>query len=662
MIVWLNYYLEVTAIRLVSSKSGKAAPDDVVKDLKTEESAVQESNAEEGRFDLKKTTKRKKSRKGLAAVIIVIAVLIAAGGAFAYAGYSAANSDVIFPNVSAYGVNVSRMTKSAAAAALEQSEEFQVYRDKVVAIDFPGEQRLEITAEEAGLTVDPQKLAEEMYAQGRGETFKSGGKINFFEGAVGYVQHLLNLSSDDLTSILSVDRDMVMPFIEAKAASVNSELLDNVVNIDDDKVTIIKGASGMLMDTEAIYALIENAFQTHNFEPIEYTPQTTKPREITVEEIKEMVWSDPVSAEFDEKFNVSESQDGITFDEQAAFDALYEADYGDTVVIPLMITPPEHTTEELASLLFRDVLSEHSTDLTASKVRSMNVQLAAEAINGLVLMPGEVFSYNDVVGQRTTEKGYGEAPAYVNGDTTLEIGGGICQVSSTIYYCTLLANLQITERHYHTFQVTYLPPGMDATVSWNGPNFRFTNSTEYPLKLETYREGQKLFVKLHGTKTDDTYVKMTYDVLETLPYKSEYRADDTLAPGTTKLKDRGTTGLRVRTYRTVYAADGTEISKKEESVSRYKGHTQVTLVPAAELEAYLNGTGGSAPAANEDDAPPADHESIDIPANDPNGTETLPEPTPGLWSEPSPEPTENPDSQRPAWLGNSVWSESNSVL
>lgn len=651
--------MEVNTIKLVSSKLGKSAPIHAVNNRNSEETAPKRKASRE----VSGSGKTRRARKGGVAAIIIAAITAAAVcGAFAYAGYYAVSSNDIFPNVSAYGVDVSRMTKSAAADALRRSDALQAYRDKAVTIYFPGDQRLEISAEESGLTTDVNALAEELYALGRGTSFVSTGKVNFIEGAIGYIRHLLNLSSGDLTNALSVDRDIVMPIVEAKADAVNSELSDNVITVDDDKVTVIKGASGMSADAETIYALIETAFQTRNFEPIEYTPQTTEPREITVDEIKAMVRRDPVNAEFDAEFNVSESMNGVTFDEDTARDALANAGFGDTVVIPLVTIPPERATEDLEAMLFRDILSEHSTDLTASKTRSMNVQLAAEAINGLVLMPGGIFDYNEVVGQRTVEKGYGEAPAYVNGDTTLEIGGGICQVSSTIYYCTLLANLEIVERHYHTFQVTYLPPGMDATVSWNGPNFRFANSTEYPMKIETYRDGQKLFVKLLGTKIDDTYVQMTYNVLETLPYQSEYRADDTLEPGTTKLKERGTTGLRVRTYRTVYAADGSEISKKEEAVSRYKGHTQITLVPTAELDAYLNGTGGTPAVTEDDNAPAVDHESSDIPTSEPSVAEPSPKPEPepepstaGLWSEPiddepDPEPTPNQDSQRPEWL------------
>jgi hypothetical protein len=197
-----------------------------------------------------------------------------------------------------------------------------------------------------------------------------------------------------------------------------------------------------------------------------------------------------------------------------------------------------------------------------------------------------VFSYNDVVGQRTTEKGYGKAPAYVNGATLQEVGGGICQVSSTIYYCTLLADLEIVERYPHTYAAPYLPLGMDATVSWNGPNFRFKNSAEYPIRIEAWRDGSELHVQLIGTKTDDTYIEMTYELLETIPVSIEYREDASLAPGETKTAERGTNGSRVRTYRTKYAADGTVISKKLEANSRYSGHKREILVALGELEVY----------------------------------------------------------------------------
>ncbi|MFR6425641.1 MAG: VanW family protein [Oscillospiraceae bacterium] len=161
-----------------------------------------------------------------------------------------------------------------------------------------------------------------------------------------------------------------------------------------------------------------------------------------------------------------------------------------------------------------------------------NVKLAAEKINGVILQPGQTFSYNDVLGQRTKANGFKEAGAYSGGQVVQEVGGGICQVSSTLYYCAMVSNLKINTRTCHYFPVAYIEPGMDATVSWGGPEFKFTNSREYPIEIKAYVEKNSITVEIWGTDVDGSYVKMSYTA----------------------------NGLRATTYRTVYDKDGNQIS------------------------------------------------------------------------------------------------------
>mgnify|MGYP002965780472 CR=1 FL=1 len=141
---------------------------------------------------------------------------------------------------------------------------------------------------------------------------------------------------------------------------------------------------------------------------------------------------------------------------------------------------PAVTAEELEQVLFRDVLGEAKTHVSGSAGRIGNVKLSAQIINGLVLNSGETFSYNGSVGKRTADRGFKPAPAYVKGETVDEIGGGICQTSSTIYYAVLHTNLKIVERRAHRFNTGYVPEGMDATVYYGQTDFRFENSTDYP--------------------------------------------------------------------------------------------------------------------------------------------------------------------------------------
>ncbi|MDR0817965.1 MAG: VanW family protein, partial [Oscillospiraceae bacterium] len=594
---------------------------------------------------------KKSGKKSAAPVFITLLLLVVvAGGLFGYAGITAQNSTAIYPNISAYGIKFGGYSVEQAVTALESSPTYSAYRDAAVTVEFPAGQQLRVEGKEAGLYGNPNDTADRLYAYGRGG--------NFFANAADYISCVI-FPKDvdlDLTKEMEIDKAAVMSRIEEVSAEVNRDIMENTLNITDDSVTIIKGASGVLVDIDEIYKLVETAFQEHNYNVIEYQPFTSDPKEVDLSDIMRMIYRAPESASYDNSYNIIEEVQGITFDQDKAQRALDSADYGEKVVIPLIAIEPEYTRAELEGLLFRDILAEKTTTLAKNATRSNNVELAAKAISELVLLPGDVFSYNETVGERTRDKGYGMAPAYVNGETVDEIGGGICQVSSTIYYCTLMANLEIVERTAHMFAPSYVPLGMDATVSWGGPNFRFKNNTEYPLKIISWRDGDNLNVQLMGTKSDDTYVKMTYDYLGSVPFDTTYVEDAGVAPGETKVKTRGSDGSIIKTFRTVYAADGTELSRKTEATSRYKGHKAVILVPVGELAYYVTDGSVSAPPLPIETPIPSENPDEPTPTVEPTSEPIFtpppsanpgtiieptdaPTPTPAPTPEPTPEPT-----------------------
>ena len=303
-----------------------------------------------------------------------------------------------------------------------------------------------------------------------------------------------------------------------------------------------------------------------------------------------------------------------------------KASPGETLTLDATIEEPEVTAKELKSVLFRDVLGEAKTHVSGSAGRIGNVKLSAQTINGIVLNSGDIFSYNQSVGQRTEARGYKPAPAYVKGETVDEVGGGICQTSSTLYLACLLSNLEITERYAHRYIPAYISAGMDATVSWGGPDYKFTNNTLYPIKIVTSYSSGYLTVKLLGTKTDSTYVKMTNEKLSTTNFEVVYEDDDTLAPGTEKVKATPYTGSKWRTYRNLYDAGGKLISSNFEASSDYKARNKVILRGPA----VQPGSG-----------------SADIPAETPS---TTPAETPAQ-SEPTPNPSEEPQGSTTIVVG-----------
>lgn len=249
------------------------------------------------------------------------------------------------------------------------------------------------------------------------------------------------------------------------------------------------------------------------------------------------------------------------------FDAKIEAS-GSTVAPEITAASAKEQYKTIASF---------TTNTTANKNRNTNVRLAAEAINGTVIKPGHEFSFNGTVGQRTEAKGYKGAAAYNNGEVVQEIGGGVCQVSTTLYNAVFKAGLKISYRRSHTFEPNYVTPGRDATVSYEQPDFKFINTSSTAIGLRASYADQKMTVSVYGIPiledgiTWDLESKKVEDLGVPEP---EYVEDQTLEPGVEKVTSRGSSGSRWETYKVVYK-DGKEISRELDHKTTYKGHKPV---------------------------------------------------------------------------------------
>ena len=163
-------------------------------------------------------------------------------------------------------------------------------------------------------------------------------------------------------------------------------------------------------------------------------------------------------------------------------------------------------------------------------------------------------------------------------------GGGVCQTSSTIYNAIVLSNLEITERHNHTYISSYVPIGRDATVSWGGPDFKFKNNQKYPIKIVVSYSNSKLYAKVYGTNVDGIRVEFTSSRTGTIGYNTKYETDPTLPEGTEKVKQAGSNGGRAVSYRKVYDKNGKLISNTKEANSSYKGHDEIIVRGTKKVE------------------------------------------------------------------------------
>ena len=179
--------------------------------------------------------------------------------------------------------------------------------------------------------------------------------------------------------------------------------------------------------------------------------------------------------------------------------------YGHVVAFPLLYTAPEVMGEDA---LYQDVLGECETKHNTNENRNTNLRLLCQALDDHIVQPGETFSYNAVVGERTKEKGYLPAPAYSSRGLVDSIGGGVCQGSTTLYNCVLLADLEVVFRACHGAKVTYVPPGLDAAVNYLTTDFQFRNQYRFPVKIQAEVSDGFVKMKLLGTDEKDYYVKM----------------------------------------------------------------------------------------------------------------------------------------------------------
>ncbi|MBE6914409.1 MAG: hypothetical protein E7472_05690 [Ruminococcaceae bacterium] len=583
-------------------------------------------------------TKRKRDDGGTARGRIILIVCFAVialllVGAVALMNY-VNRINTIFPNVRVDGLDISGMTLEETAQFLHE-QGYDALGDATVTAQLPEEVVLSVRADEVCTETPVSDIALMAYDACKGSSAVGD--------TVAYVKCLLMGLDLDSESVLVVDETAVRARVESAAKELRMALIGSDLRIGEDSITVLKGAGDITIDTEALTARIVQAFRDHNYETFRYEAEIHEDTELDVQSLYEQVFAEKADAVFTEEHGIEPETVGVSFDTDEAQRLWDAAAYGEEVCIPLIFDYPEVTQAQLEETLFRDQLSTLTTSLWGSTLnRINNVEKAAASINDVILMPGEEFCYNTALGKRTPENGYLLAGAYSGGQTVQEYGGGICQVSSTLYYCSLYANLEITSRTCHYFPVGYIPAGLDATVSWGGPEFKFVNNREYPIviKAAVDREANSVTVDIWGTDVDGSYVQMGCSTW--LVYDEEYEEVEI--------------GYKAQSYRSVYAADGTLLSRKGEAASYYHYHEEDIEWPEESPEPSEDPTQPTDPVVPEDPSEPTDPVESTVPV----APETTPAPeqtlAPGETSDPeeTPQPTEPVPEQTPAPGGEEI--------
>lgn len=321
--------------------------------------------------------------------------------------------------------------------------------------------------------------------------------------------------------------ELLTKCFEDISAKLPSQVIQPSYYIDDDKLIITSGKSGPAVDIDKAKEIIIEALKTSNYgeEEYELPIYTKEPNSIDIEKISEEVTRDPKDAYYTvEPRMVYAHENGIALEQSIEEINELLKEPKDEYELGLIITRPNITVNDLGQEAFPDVLSTFSTNYDSSNTnRTTNLRLASDKINNIVIMPGETFSYNKTVGERTIEAGYKEAAIFENGQVIDGLGGGICQISSTLYNSVLYANLEVIERSNHTFLTSYLPGGRDATVVYGVLDFQFKNNRNYPIKISSSVTGGVVTIQIYGLKQDDDYeVELTQNKIRTIPFTTQY--------------------------------------------------------------------------------------------------------------------------------------------
>ena len=456
--------------------------------------------------------------------------------------------------------------------------------------------KLCLTPSDTAVRLDLDKAVEAAYAYGRGGGLFSRVKKNA----------LTERTDLNVADFLTLDESYVRTMLDEYAKDAVSEktepsVTEGTTTVTDDEgeerelktLTVRLGSAGREINTDELYKAVLTAYADANFE-MQYVVEEDLPEAFDLDALYHKYYVAPVNAVCNEDtYEVTDGSDGYGFDIKKAMDELEKAGPGGEVTLTLDVIEPQYTKESLQEKLFHDELASYDSPYNAGLIgRSENLRLACLAINGYVLKPGETFSFNGVVGERTAAKGYKEGGVYVGGETVQQLGGGVCQVASVLYYCTLKSDLEVIARQEHQYVPDYIPWGMDATIYWGSLDYKFRNNTTYPIRILAEASGGYVRVRFMGTETKDYTVELDYKATMTHKSKTEEVEISKGMKNYDKYKDYkdgeriqvGYDGYEVDTYRMKYDKNGKLLSTEKVNHSSYDWRNRLVAKLVEETE------------------------------------------------------------------------------
>lgn len=475
-------------------------------------------------------------RKLAIGLLALLLIARAAAGAWQIAKANDPYEMRMAPGVFIGGLDVAGMTRSQAKKALKEAAEDTILTQPVTLHLPNGDGEITLTPEMLNLTCDYSAAVREAYQAGRA-----------YEGGL----------SLELRQYLTLDLEPVRELLQSYADSHNTTLTQpsytlvgetpdlstehTLDSLSCQTLTITLGAPESYLDVDAVLEALWQCYSIAYTHPagnhLEMTV-TQKPDAPDVAAIAAEISREPVDDSLNmTTYSFQYGSYGYDFDQAAAEEAISQAGYGETVSVPMTLSAPEITGD---AVYFRDVLGSCKTKHNTNENRNTNLRLLSQALDGYILQPGEEFSYNAVVGERTAERGYLPAPAYSGNRLTDSVGGGVCQGSSTLYNCVLLADLEVTNRTCHGAKISYLPLGLDAAVNWGTTDFRFKNNWNFPIMIQAWVTDEYLEMEILGTDEKDYYIELSASSWEddTVTWAVAYKLKYDKETGELRSKDK----------------------------------------------------------------------------------------------------------------------------
>ena len=520
-------------------------------------------NEEKKDLVLKKT--HKKNILIIAIILIVIILILS----MIFAVINIWNSKIL-KGVSVGGIDISNKTPEEAEQVLNEI------------CNSKAEKQIYLTYNEYETSVTYKSLEVDYQIKNAvKEAYNIGREDNIFKNNVDILKAWIKGQDVDLEAV--IDSDMISQISQNINNNVEGTVVQPSYYIEKDKLIITSGKAGLKVDEkqllEDIYKVLD--IKTEDEQNLTIPMVNAKPEKIDIEKIHQEVYKEVKDAYYTkEPFEIFPEVEGVDFNVEEA-KKLLEVEQ-EQYEIQLTITKPKKTVNQIGTEAFPDLLATFSTNYNASnKNRTTNLRLAAQKINGTVLLPEKEFSYNKIVGERTVQAGYKEASVYSGGQVVDGIGGGICQISSTLYDAVVMANLNVTTRRNHQFVTSYLPAGKDATVVWGSQDFKFIKTRKNPIKIEAKVNGGVATVSIWGVREDVEYdISIETKKIATIAYTTQYIEDPSLAVGEQKVVQQGTNGSKVEAYKVV-KQNGKVVSRTLLSKDTYNAMKKIVHVGTA---------------------------------------------------------------------------------